>query len=402
MNRHLTLQPSARSALCLLVIFLVDFAACHRATAEPVVPKDDALVLEVLPRAVGYQDRETARLREALAQNPRSLKAALALARHYREIGRAESDPRFFGYAQAALAPWWRAAEPPKEVMILRAILRQAWHDFEGARADLERVLARDPGNAQALLVQATVLAATGNYRAAAANCRALRHHGLIAAACLSHSESLVGRARPAYARLALAASAGASERPAVRVWALTILGEIAQRLGAAAAAEDHFRSALALGERSAYLLAAYADLLLDQGRFSEVRRLLRDETRTDGLLLRLAIAEDRLGDPAGAGHARALQARFAAARARGSSIHLREEARFALHTLGDPLRALRLARENWQTQREPWDARLVLEAALAAGRPEEARPVVAWLKDHALEDRRIEPLLDRLAEKGA
>jgi len=47
---------------------------------------------------------------------------------------------------------------------------------------------------------------------------------------------------------------------------------------------------------------------------------------------------------------------------------------------------ALASALTNWTVQHEAIDARLVLEAALAAGRPEAARPVIEWLDANHVE----------------
>ena len=80
----------------------------------------------------------------------------------YVALGRSEGDPRYDGYAQAALAPWWDLAEPPVPVLILRATLEQRRHDFDAALADLERVLARQPRHPQALLTKATILEVQG------------------------------------------------------------------------------------------------------------------------------------------------------------------------------------------------------------------------------------------------
>jgi hypothetical protein len=74
----------------------------------------------------------------------------------------------------------------------------------------------------------------------------------------------------------------------------------------------------------------------------------------------------------------------------RGDSLHRREEARFTLHVLKQPHEALRLARENWAAHREPWDARIYLEAARAAGDPGAARPVLDWLREHRVQDVRL------------
>ena len=79
----------------------------------PYIPTDDSLVLQrVLPNA----DPRISAIREkqaTLAQHPGDADLALDLASHQLSIGVAEADPRFVGYAQGTLAPWWREPEPP-------------------------------------------------------------------------------------------------------------------------------------------------------------------------------------------------------------------------------------------------------------------------------------------------
>src|SRR4029078_12757961 len=98
-----------------------------------------------------------------------------------------------------------------------------------------------------------------------------------------------------------------------VRAWALSVAREGAAGRGEPAAAERHFRAALALDPRDPYLKAAYADFLLDRGRPRDVLPLVRDDTRNDMLLLRLALAEQRLPDrrDAFAAHRAELASRF-------------------------------------------------------------------------------------------
>jgi hypothetical protein len=177
------------------------------------------------------------------------------------------------------------------------------------------------------------------------------------------------------------------------RLWALTVLAEIATRLGYARAAEAHFKEALSLGLRDTYLLGAFADFLLDEGRAKEVEALLKTDTQPDGLLLRLALAERQLASPQLPSHVQNLSARFAANRMRGERLHLRDEARFTLYLLAKPDEALQLAKRNWAVQKEPWDARVLLEAALQAHDPLAARPVLDWLQATRLEDKRLQDL---------
>jgi tetratricopeptide (TPR) repeat protein len=387
----------ARSGLICLLLAVAPVAAA----AEPHIPDDDDAILERLPAARDPRVRVLALAQARLAERPRDLNRALSVASGYLALGRSEGDPRYDGYAQAALAPWWDLAEPPIPVLILRATLEQRRHEFETALADLERVLARQPRHPQALLTKATILGVQGQPSQALESCAKLVGgvEMLIEAACVAGARGLAAHARDGYRLLEDAMSRSPGAEPVLRAWVHTILGELAQQLGRVAAAERHFRAALSLERRDPYLLGAYADFLLDQDRPGEVRELLEDESRIDPLLLRLALAERRLGARALGEHVALLQARFDAARRRGDSVHLREEARFTLHLLDRPGAALELARRNWASQREPADARLLLEAALAADDPAAAQPVLEWRDRTGLEDVRMEALARRLAE---
>jgi hypothetical protein len=116
-------------------------------------------------------------------------------------------------------------------------------------------------------------------------------------------------------------------------------------------------------------------------------------------LLLRLTLAEQALHLPVVKDHTAILAARFAASRDRGTRIHLREEARFTLALLADPQRAIGLAQTNWAIQKEPWDARLLLESALAAGNRDAATPVLDWITTNHIDDTRLRELAARLSK---
>ena len=144
--------------------------------------------------------------------------------------------------------------------------------------------------------------------------------------------------------------------------------------------------SALRSGDKDLYLLGAYCDWLLDQGRAAEVIPLLRNETRIDPLLLRLALAQQALKRPEAAASIETLRARFEASHARGDTVHQRENARFELFLRGDPRSALPYAVANWQVQREPADLRILAEAAAAANDVAALETVRRWLTETGLE----------------
>jgi len=373
--------------------FLISLCFCcaPAASATPFIPQDPAQVLERLPVRPTDPAMEGLReLRRQLAADPRRLDVAIDLADRYFRLAVRQGDPRYIGYAQSALTPWWGQPEPPTEVLVLRAGLKQYLHNFDAALADLTQALARDPGNLTAWSYRAVIYIVMARYEEARRDCRQLysRDQGLIAAACEPTVDALTGNAATAYASLAEALRRNPAATPSQRLWVLTRLAEIAQRLGKLTEAEARYRSALKLGIDDQYLLTAYAEFLLDQRRPAEVVELLKDKTRNDVLLLRLALAEQSLALPAAQTHQAAIQARIDAARLRQDKLHLSDEAIFELVFRKNPREALRLARENWELgQREPSDARILLEAALAAGQPAGAAAVLEWLARNRHED---------------
>ena len=341
-------------------------------------------------------------LRTKLSNAPDNIDIALALATRLIEQSRAEADPRFLGQAQAVLTPWLTQPEPPASALLVRAMIRQNAHEFDLALADLDTVLSLHPANAQAWLTKASILQVQGQYEQARRSCQRLfritaRHVGLT---CVGDIDGLTGQVSTARAMLA-ASLAQPGISPRTSLWTLTILADLAVRTGDSEGADRYFTEALNLHMKDQYLLGAYADFLLDQQRAREVVSLLQRETRADGMLLRLALAEQALQLPASHSHTAELAARFAAGQARGSQVHLREEARFALGLLRDSHKALRLAQANWGIQKEPWDARLLLECALAVGSRNAAKPVIDWINANHVEDLRLRRLVAQLQKEN-
>lgn len=360
------------------------------AVAVPFVPSTDSQVLERL--ALSAKDpamRELRMMRSALGRQPENLQLAIQVARRYSELGRATGDPRFSGYAQAALTPWWGLAKPPGDVLLLRATLRQRVHEFDAALADLSSLLATDARNGQARLTRATILQVQGDFDAASRECAALRGVAseLVWATCAHSVAAANGRLRESYTALGAALARNSPAQPAVRAWIISILAEMAARAGLPLEAESHFREALKLDPIDHYTLGAYADFLLDAGRPRDVLALLAGPLSTDGLLLRHALALKAVRSSELPAPVEQLRARFEASRLRGDRVHQREEARFALDLLGDSTGALRLAQENWAVQKELPDLRILLEAALAANDTATVRMARDWLERTRMED---------------
>ncbi len=380
---------------------LLALVAAMPLNAAPYTPKSDDEIVAELPTASSPAARRSNALHALLRRAPDQLDLALKTAQTDIDLARTLSDPRYNGYAESALAPWWSLDTPPPSVILLRATIKQSRHDFDGALADLGDVLRKQPDNAQALLTRAIVRQVRGEFSEALADCGSLSPlvADLIARTCTDSVASLIGQGADSLHDLEAAYRAfGAQTEAPVALFSLTVLAEMAERLGQSERAEQYFRQAMALNSQDGYLLGAYADFLLDQRRPSEVVSLLRNQTRIDPLLLRLALAEQDLGEEALASHVADLQQRFAVAGARGDRVHQREQARFELLLMKRPHEALQLAQANWRVQHEPADLRILLEAAMAAD-PAAAKPAIAWLKQSRLEDKAIEELVHQITQ---
>jgi predicted Zn-dependent protease len=374
------------------------FLTATAAQASPYIPTDGRQVVETLPRRGDPVQQELRRLRSQLDADPNDLALAATLAQRYIALGRSETDPRYLGYAQAALAPWWGQASPPPQVRLLRATLLQSTHQFNPALDDLKAVLAADPNNAQAWLTQATVQTVQGDYSNATASCARLSRLAteLVTITCVTNIGAVTGRALKSEQLLDLTLERSTNAPADMRIWSLTLLAEMAQRRDDYAVAEARYKRALALAPRDSYLLGAYADLLLERQRPREVLAMLNDQTRIDALLLRRALALQQTSDQrALAADIKELAARFDAAMQRGDTVHQREQARFELKLRRDPATALTLARRNWAVQKEPADIRIYLEAALQAR--DDARPVLDWVALNRTEDAAAARLIARL-----
>lgn len=361
-----------------------DSGAAVAATA-PRQPADD----EVLAK-VDARERAAARASRQLAAS--DVSARVELAQRWMERARHSSDPRLYGRAQAALAPWGARDDAPESVRLVRAQLAQALHDFASARRDFDALAERRPQDVAVQLGRAAVATVTADYQAALESCRALAPAvpPLVAAACEAPVRLVRGEAALAYQQLGELASDARDAAPRVLAWVEGLRGELAASFGDDEAAERHLRAALAVNA-DPYLAVALADLLLARGRADAVLALAPDPEATgDGLLLRVAIAEKRLGAARATTTAAQLRERLEATSARGDFTHQREQGLFELELEGRPERALAHLVANWQLQREPIDALLLLRAAAAAGRPEAAEPVRQWVRAHGVRDRAI------------
>ena len=346
----------------------------------PFVPRADAEVLEDVAK---FPRRGTV----ALSAEEAAARAKELIVEARRNGG----DPRLLGRAQATLARWWNEPSPPPQIRLLRATLKQSFHDFEGALVDLDAQVAADPLDAQAQLTRATVLTVLARYPQAQASCEQLTE-AVVAGVCRAQVMAVTGHAKEALSVLDALQPA-----PEEKSWVLSVRGELARWAGDDARAAADLEQALGLDEADTYSRLLLAQLRLDAGQPLRAAQLFTGRTLNDGELLMWVLALKAANAPEYAAHRAELDERVGANRQRAETLHQREESRYALALEADAPRALELAVKNWAVQKEPADARVFLEAAVAMKDAKAAAPVLQWLAETKFTDPRVLALAQEL-----
>lgn len=346
----------ATSSKLVLTAFTV-WLACAQLTAQavtPLQPKADDEVLEVLPLIT--RNRVA---RASVTATPPVADPARAAAQARKDIAlaRETGDTRYWGRAQAVLAPWWDVPSAPADVAVLQATVQQGRHEFDASRKLLARTLARTPGHAQGWLNLAALERLDGRYAESLKACESVARAGadLYAQACRLETQSLQGQqslAATGFKNL-LAQTSDKNQRS----WLLSLVAENAERNGQDAVAAQAYTQSLAL-EPELYTTIAYSDLLLRTGKPTQALQVLAASPQTDAVLLRRAAAWRKLGDARWTAAREQLKERAGELVRRGDdpTLHGRELALIALWLDDDARGALAFAQQNLLLQREPID----------------------------------------------
>ena len=355
-------------------------------------PTDGDKVVLVLPAALSLAVKET-----QLAGDPI---AVAARAEEFIALARTTRDARYFGRAQALVAPWTGRPDAPARLLVAAADLAQQRHEFTQARQLLDRAIAAAPRDTAARLKRANVALLLGTFGDARRDCLAVIQAGDALPGTICLASSMTGPGSVARARRLLASLDGTG-RPwlPIACWLLLTEGDLARRDGDLAAATDFLSRARALDPENEEARARLADVLIERGDDASALALAEGENVSAALLVARIRAASALNDIEAATARHDFDALLAVGRRRGTGAHLREEGALALYADQDANRALEIARRNFELQRDTPDLRLLLDSALATGDRPTLGFLRGWLAATGFEDR---VAARRLAEAGA
>ncbi len=361
-----------KASILLLVLSLVSSPVA--AQRPPlVVPDNPGLVLEVLPP--GYKGLAAPAL-PGDTQLPRIQQMLDGAAR--------TGDTRLSTRAQALL----ERIEPAKvdaDVLLAKAFSAQHRHEFDLSRELLTEVLRRNPTDAGALLSRAQVNIVQGRLNNARSDCATLvlRVDAGLGTICTAALQLRLGDYSSA-ARLADRWLAGADASAGLQRFVLMMRGDIASRM-VAADATTWYERALALDPQDVRTRLAFARHLRRVGQPREAVKVLQSAAASDTVLLQRTLAAREAGLPDAKQWAAQLARRFQLARQTGTDTELRDEAEYFLVVRQNPEQGLKLALENFRTQRDLEDEELLERAALAMHRPEALQVLRDWEKSQQI-----------------
>jgi len=379
------------------ILVMAVLSIAEYVNAKPYVPESGDEIVYVFSSSREMQNIND--LRNALLLNPGNFKILNKIVNLYLKLGREKSDPRYFGYAEALLSPYLINNNLPEQSIIHWADILQHRHDFDQALKVLNSLADKRSENPQVYLMRAIIHISRGEYDLALNNCKSLitRATHLVTVSCVAQVKSLTGELQKSFELLRQTLDLSKDSDREEKIWAITLLGDMAVRIGKFSIAEKYYQQVLMLNNHDYYVLASYADLLLKQHQFDRVISLLREFTYVDKLLLRLAQASFKTGDDLSEKYIAQLESGYRLNELRGEKVHLRDQAIFYFSVKSNLEKALSLAKRNWKFQKEPADIKLLLNISINSGNNLEVKNVVEWISRQLLEDIELDSMLNQV-----
>ena len=314
-------------------------------------------------------------------------------------LGLRQGDLRWYGSARAALAPWWEASELPAQAYFLRGLVKQGFHDFDGGLRDIKKAIDKDRAQAEFWSWRFALHLLLADMNAARQDCDEIeklfgQEEAEIYRAVLLYR---TGQPAQAVAKLQRALGAPGFKDPSSQDWIGFHLGEALRVAGQTSLALATWDKHLKAQAQSHLLRLSLVELLNQSGRYAEAKKLIAIDTAPDALLMQAVIASRGLKDGEEARLARLLELRLQSQAQRGESLIERPKLIYLIAYGKDPAAGLALSIDNWKLQKEPPDALLFVQAALAVNQPRAAEPVIAWAQQTGYTDAELTPLIELL-----
>jgi tetratricopeptide (TPR) repeat protein len=338
-------------------------------------PTDPRPVLPDAPRPGASTAEVIQSLQATVRVQPRRPEAYVALAGAYQQEVRETGDLGYFNRASGLIDRALALDPRDADALTQRGALRASRHDFRGALADARAARRLEPAVTKPFGVLVDALVELGRYREAGDALQAMIDRGpdLASLARVAQFRELHGDLRGAVGAMRAAASAGGSV-PENDAYAQTMVGNFELQRDRVAAARHAYRAALASRPGHVPALAGLAQVDAATGHLGRaVERLRGVVERLPSTTNVIALAETELA----AGRTAAARGDLGLVRveqrlAGKAGVENDAEAVLFEADHGDPPRAVRLGRSTWAAAPSVRSADALGWALTRAGKPRE------------------------------
>jgi len=382
-----------------IILFLPLLLNISHAQSSPYIPDSGDEVLILLEKT--SQRSKFENINTQLTQNSDNPSQLISILQQTINYGKVMSDPRYIGYA-SAFVDNYLATNTNLEFKVLKASILQHDHKFNEAIDILNDVIKTNPVQSNARLLRASVLQVQAKYSQARKDCYSLlgKASHLITIACIAQVDGLTKNTQRNYNALKNILNRNNKSYSTDELsWSYDILAQLAMQLGDSIQAEQHYKQGLSISADNTALLNAYADLLINQKRYKEVTKILKNKQQDFTVLLRLAIAEklSSTGDT----YKSQFRSRMNKMQATADLTHQREISAYYLYVEKNSQKALAYAIDNWQVQKELYDALLLLHCARENKSINTAQAVINWYTDNSISDTRLNKIIKEIKQQN-
>jgi predicted Zn-dependent protease len=385
-----------------LVLILAVWAN-HSLGQERFVPSPLDIVLPTSVHTRGGKQDSLHTLDQAWRAQPQDLDAALVYARAVFNLGLSEGDLRWFGSAKAALSPWWRASDLPAEAYFLRGLVKQGFHDFDEGLQDIDHAINLEPDRPELWSWRFALHLLFADMASARQDTEEIARRFGEEEANVYRAVLLYRTGQPLQAvqLLTQIVQSPSYQDAGSQDWLGFHLGEAHRVAGQPDMAITVWRERLKLSARSHLLRLSLAELLNKQGRYQQAKATAIFQTDlsnlSDALLMQALLASRGTKNADEARLADLMDARLKTQALRREALIERPKLVYQISYGKDLPSGLALSIENWRLQKEPPDALLFVQVALALGQPHAAEPVVVWMEQTGYLDPELNAAVKRL-----
>jgi len=285
--------------------------------------------------------------------------------------------------AQIELSPWLDCQSVPNSMLLARGLLRYKQQQINQANQDISLYLERNPNDLTALIIQGTIFRQLGDYEKARNICLQTERNvsKINSAICFANVLSRQGKVDLAYEQLRGAVMSAQQESPQAYQRLHLELAKLDQFIGINP--QENITKALSAPYRDNMLWIAYSDFLLEQGNYEQLLNEIPNDSNDIRIQVRRAIAAKQLG------RTETLNVDiFAQAKAQHNLSLRTDEALFLIYVKEDVESGVQLLLETWETRKEPFEAKLLMQASTKIKNPDLLKKLFSvsnWIEENWL-----------------